>query len=50
MVTRRMIYSLGVTYSTSVDQMKAIPGWVEQIIEATQPAQPLPFHELAIRA
>ena len=35
MVTRRMIYSLGVTYSTSVDQMKAIPGWVEQIIEAT---------------
>lgn len=35
MHTRRMIYSLGVTYSTSVDQMKAIPGWVEQIITAT---------------
>ena len=34
MHTRRMIYSLGVTYSTSVDQMKAIPGWVEQIIDA----------------
>ena len=35
MHTRRMIYSLGVTYSTSVDQMKAIPGWVEQIITGT---------------
>ena len=34
MHTRRMIYSLGVTYSTSVDQMKAIPTWVEQIIDA----------------
>ena len=34
MHTRRMIYSLGVTYSTSVDQMKAIPAWVEQIIDA----------------
>ena len=35
MQTRRMIYSLGVTYSTSVEQMKAIPAWVEQIIKAT---------------
>ena len=34
MERRRMIYSLGVTYSTSVEQMKAIPAWVEQIIEA----------------
>ena len=33
MESRRMIYSLGVTYSTSVEQMKAIPEWVEQIIE-----------------
>ena len=33
MESRRMIYSLGVTYSTSVEQMKAIPAWVEQIIE-----------------
>ena len=33
MERRRMIYSLGVTYSTSVEQMKAIPSWVEQIIE-----------------
>ena len=33
MESRRMIYSLGVTYSTSVEQMKAIPEWVENIIE-----------------
>ena len=33
MESRRMIYSLGVTYSTRVEQMKAIPAWVEQIIE-----------------
>ena len=33
MENRRMIYSLGVTYSTSVEQMKAIPEWVENIIE-----------------
>ena len=33
MERRRMIYALGVTYSTSVEQMKAIPAWVEQIIE-----------------
>ena len=33
MERRRMIYSLGVTYSTSVEQMKAIPALVEQIIE-----------------
>ena len=33
MENRRMIYSLGVTYSTSVEQMKAIPAWVEQIID-----------------
>ena len=32
MKSRRMIYSLRVTYSTSVEQMKAIPAWVEQII------------------
>ena len=29
---RRMIYSLGVTYDTRVDQMKAIPSMVEAII------------------
>ncbi|CAI8162850.1 MAG: Low conductance mechanosensitive channel YnaI [Synechococcus sp. CC9902] len=34
MESRRMIYSLGVTYSTTVEQMKAIPAWVEQIIDA----------------
>jgi len=33
MKSRRMIYSLRVTYSTSVEQMKAIPAWVEQIID-----------------
>ena len=32
MESRRMIYSLHVTYSTSVEQMKAIPECVEQII------------------
>ena len=34
MNTRRMIYSLGVTYSTTVDQMKAIPAMVEEVINA----------------
>ena len=32
MNTRRMIYSLGVTYDTGVDQMKAIPAIVEAVI------------------
>ena len=32
MNNRRMIYSLGVTYDTTVDQMKAIPAMVEAII------------------
>ena len=34
MNTRRMIYSLGVTYSTTVHQMKAIPVMVEEVINA----------------
>ena len=36
MNTRRMIYSLGVTYSTTVDQMKAIPAMVEEVINAVE--------------
>ena len=32
MEQRRMIYSLGVTYDTNVNQMKAIPSMVEAII------------------
>ena len=32
MNTRRMIYSLGVTYDTGVDQMKAIPAIVDGVI------------------
>ena len=32
MSNRRMIYALGVTYDTTVDQMKAIPAMVEAII------------------
>ena len=32
MAQRRMIYSIGVTYSTSVEQMKAIPTMVQAVI------------------
>ena len=32
MAQRRMIYSIGVTYDTSVNQMKAIPSMIEDII------------------
>ena len=32
MSSRRMIYSLGVTYDTTVDQMKAIPSMIEEVI------------------
>ena len=34
MAQRRMIYSIGVTYSTSVEQMQAIPTMVQAIIDA----------------
>ena len=34
MVQRRMIYSIGVTYDTSVEQMKAIPSMIQAIIDA----------------
>ena len=34
MAQRRMIYSIGVTYSTSVEQMKAIPTMVQAVIDA----------------
>ena len=34
MAQRRMIYSIGVTYSTSVEQMKAIPTIVQAVIDA----------------
>ena len=36
MVQRRMIYSIGVTYGTSVDQMKAIPTMIQSIIDAQE--------------
>ena len=36
MVQRRMIYSIGVTYDTSVDQMKAIPSMIQAIIDAKE--------------
>ena len=35
MSTRRMIYTLGVTYDTTVDQMKAIPSMIEKVINST---------------
>ena len=35
MSTRRMIYSLGVTYDTTVDQMEAIPSMIEKVIDST---------------
>ena len=33
MAQRRMIYSIGVTYSTSLEQMKAIPTMVQAVID-----------------
>jgi MscS family membrane protein len=36
MEQRRMIYSIGVTYSTSVDQMKAIPTMIQAVIDAQE--------------
>jgi small-conductance mechanosensitive channel len=36
MAQRRMIYSIGVTYSTSVEQMQAIPTMVQAIIDAQE--------------
>ena len=36
MAQRRMIYSIGVTYDTSVEQMKAIPSIVQTIIDAQE--------------
>ena len=36
MAQRRMIYSIGVTYDTSVEQMKAIPSMVQTIIDAQE--------------
>ena len=36
MAQRRMIYSIGVTYSTSVEQMKAIPTMVQAVIDAQE--------------
>ena len=36
MVQRRMIYSIGVTYSTSAEQMKAIPTMIKAIIDAQE--------------
>ena len=34
MAQRRMIYSIGVTYDTTVDQMKAIPTMIQAIVDA----------------
>ena len=36
MVQRRMIYSIGVTYDTSVEQMKSIPSMIQAIIDAQE--------------
>ncbi|MEC8688870.1 MAG: mechanosensitive ion channel family protein [Cyanobacteriota bacterium] len=36
MSQRRMIYSIGVTYDTTVDQMKAIPGMIQMIIDSQE--------------
>ena len=36
MEQRRMIYSIGVTYSTSVDQLKAIPTMIQAVIDAQE--------------
>ena len=36
MAQRRMIYSIGVTYGTSVEQMQAIPTMVQAIIDAQE--------------
>ena len=36
MAQRRMIYSIGVTYSTSVEQMKAIPTMIQAIVDAQE--------------
>ena len=36
MSQRRMIYSIGVTYDTTVDQMKAIPTMLQAIVEAQE--------------
>jgi len=36
MEQRRMIYSIGVTYSTSVDQMKANPTMIQAVIDAQE--------------
>ena len=36
MAQRRMIYSIGVTYDTTVDQMKAIPSMVQTIIDSQE--------------
>ena len=33
---RRMIYKIGVTYSTSVDQMQEIPALIENIVKSTE--------------
>ena len=36
MSQRRMIYSIGVTYDTTVDQMKAIPSMLQAIVESQE--------------
>ncbi|WP_371257707.1 mechanosensitive ion channel family protein [Synechococcus sp. KORDI-52] len=36
MAQRRMIYSIGVTYDTSLDQMKAVPSLIQSIIDAQE--------------
>ena len=48
MAQRRMIYSIGVTYSTSLEQMKAIPTMVQAVIDAQAHStfNPLPLHRI----
>jgi small-conductance mechanosensitive channel len=36
---RRVVFTLGVTYQTSVDKLERIPGMIREIIEAQEPAR-----------
>jgi small-conductance mechanosensitive channel len=38
MLRRRVVFSIGVIYQTTAEQMKKIPGMIKSIIEATDNA------------
>ena len=52
MAQRRMIYSIGVTYSTSLEQMKEIPRMIQAVIDvqATAPSTAATSPNLLIQA